>query len=122
MNLKMIPPKNETENLLLSIIKNCETLIEPTNARPEETLEFKLAESRQNFQFNPPILIEEACMIGLISLSVNNSVFIIPEEINKFELYTDPVDSEYSFTEFKNKVAEVLGLSDFSIEDLEHEM
>ena len=28
MNLNMIRPKNETENLLISITKNCETLIE----------------------------------------------------------------------------------------------
>ena len=27
MNLKMIRPKNETENLLLSIAKNCQTLV-----------------------------------------------------------------------------------------------
>ena len=30
MNLNMIRPKNETEDLLLSITKNCETLIEQT--------------------------------------------------------------------------------------------
>ena len=28
MNLNMIRPKNDTEDLLLSITKNCETLIE----------------------------------------------------------------------------------------------
>ena len=41
MNLNMITPKNETENLVLSITKNCETLIEQTHRKPEETLEFE---------------------------------------------------------------------------------
>ena len=36
----MIKPKNETEDLLLSITKNCETLIEQTHIKFEETLEF----------------------------------------------------------------------------------
>ena len=31
LNLNMIRPKNETENLLLSIAKNCETLIEQSH-------------------------------------------------------------------------------------------
>ena len=38
----MIRPKNETENLLLSITKNCETLIKQTHRKAEETLEFKI--------------------------------------------------------------------------------
>ena len=39
----MIRPKTETENLLLSITENCETLIKQTH-RKAETLEFKLTE------------------------------------------------------------------------------
>ena len=35
MNVKMIRPKNETENLSLSITKNCETLIEQTLRKAE---------------------------------------------------------------------------------------
>ena len=46
MNLNIITPKNETENLLLSITKNCETLIEQTHRKPEETLEFKMTKPR----------------------------------------------------------------------------
>ena len=38
----MIQPKNQTEDLLLSITKNCETLINQTHGKPEETLEFKM--------------------------------------------------------------------------------
>ena len=46
MNLNIIRPKNETENLLLSITKNCETLIQHTHRKSEETLEFKMNKSR----------------------------------------------------------------------------
>ena len=42
MNLNMIRPKNETEDSLLSITKNCETLIEQTHSNGEQTLEFKM--------------------------------------------------------------------------------
>ena len=41
MNLNMIRPKNETEDLLPSKTKNCETLIEQTHTKPQETLELQ---------------------------------------------------------------------------------
>ena len=65
MILKKIRPKKETEDLLLSITKNCETLIKQTHRKAEETLEFKLSQSRQTIHFNPPISIESAWMLGL---------------------------------------------------------
>ena len=40
----MIQPKNETEDLLLSKNRNCETLIDQTHRKAEETLEFKMIE------------------------------------------------------------------------------
>ena len=40
MNLNMIRLKNQTEDLLLSVTKNCETLIKQTHQKAEETLEF----------------------------------------------------------------------------------
>ena len=58
MNLNLITPKNETENLLLSITKNCETLIEKTHRKPEETLEFKMTKPREAFYFKPPVQVE----------------------------------------------------------------
>ena len=54
----MIRVKNETEDLLLSITKNCETLIEQTHRKAEETLEFKMTKSREIFHFTPSIQIE----------------------------------------------------------------
>ena len=46
MNLKIIRPRNETEDLLLSITKNCETHIEQTHRKAEESLNFKLTQAR----------------------------------------------------------------------------
>ena len=36
MNLNMIRPKNETEDLLLSITKNCEKLVEQTHRKQKK--------------------------------------------------------------------------------------
>ena len=47
MSSHMITPKNETEDSLLSTTKNCETLINQTHRKPEETLEFKLTQKKQ---------------------------------------------------------------------------
>ena len=118
MNLNLIPPKNKTEDLLLSVTRNCETLIEKTHRKPEETLEFKLKNSRKAFHFNPPIQIEGSGMIGLTSLETYNSSFEITEENNKLVFYTERLDSEFSYTELKDKAAEMLGRSDISSEDL----
>ena len=90
MNLNMIQPKNETEDLLISITKNYETLIEQTHRKAEETLEFKLTKSRETFNFNPPVEVKEDWMIGLTSLEVYNSTFNITEENNKLKLHKFP--------------------------------
>ena len=88
----MIQPKKKTEHLLLSKTKKFETLIEQTHRKAEETLEFKLPESREPFHFDPPISIDGSCMLGLISLEVYNSIFNITEKNIKFELYTDKIE------------------------------
>ena len=66
----MIKPKNEREYLFISITKNCETLIEQTHRKAEETLEFKMIQPKQTFNFKPPIPIEGAIMIGLTGSEV----------------------------------------------------
>ena len=86
----MIRPKNETEDLLLPITKNCEKLIEQTHTKPQETLEFKMIKPRETFHFKPPIQIKGDWMIALTDLEVYNSIFNITEENNKFELYKFP--------------------------------
>ena len=89
MNLNIIRPNNETEELLLSITKNCETIIEKTHTKPQETLEFKMIKPRETFHFNPPIQINGKWMIGLTALEVYNSILNETEENNKFEIYRD---------------------------------
>ena len=114
----MIQPKNETENLLLSITKNCEKLVKQTHRKPEETLEFKMLKPRETFHFNPPIQTKGEWMLGLIDLEVYNSIFNITKENNKFELYTDTFD-EFSFEELKDEVEEILNIPEITDDHLE---
>ena len=90
MNLKMIRPKNETEDLLLSITKNCETLIKQTHGKAQETLEFKMIKPRETFHFKLPIQVKGDWMIGLLDLEIFNSIFNITEENNSLQLYKFP--------------------------------
>ena len=121
MNLKIIRPKNETEDLLLSIAKNCETLIHQTHTKPGEMLKFKLIKPRETFHFNPPILIEGSWMIGLTILEVYNSIFNITEENNKFELYklTDSKIGGISYEKVWDENEKDLGIRDITATDLQ---
>ena len=116
----MIQPKNKTENLLLSITKNCEKLVEQTHRKPEETLEFKMTQPKEIFHFKPPIHTKGDWMLGLIDLEVYNSIFNITKENNKFELYTDTFD-EYSFEELRDEVEEILNIPEITDNHLEDE-
>ena len=120
MNLNVIQPKNETEDLLLSITKNCEKLVEQTHRKSEETVEFKMFKSREIFHFNPPIRNEGDWMPGLIDLELYNSIFNITKENNKFELYTDTFD-EYSFAELNDEVEEIFNIPEITDSHLEDE-
>ena len=116
----MIQPKNETEDLLLSITKKCEKLVEQTHRKPEETLEFKMLKSREIFHFSPPIQTKGNWMVGLTDLELYNSIFIITKENNKFELYTDIFD-EFSFEQLKDEVEEILNIPKITDSHLEDE-
>ena len=72
----MIRPENETEALLLSIVKNCQKLFEQTHKETEETLELKLTNPRETFHFNPPMSIEGSWTEDLTKLEVYSSIFI----------------------------------------------
>ena len=118
MNLNMITPKNETEDLLLSIIKNCETLIKQTNRKPAETLEFKMTKPREIFHFTPPMETKDDWMLGLVDLEVYNSIFNITEENNKFKLYRETSD-KFGFLELKDELEDILNISHITNEHLE---
>ena len=49
MSLHMIRPRNETKDLLLSITKSCEMLIEQTHKNPSETKYFELINQKKHF-------------------------------------------------------------------------
>ena len=93
MNLDLVRPINETEELILSIIENCQMLIKQTHREAEETLEIKVVQPRETFHFNPPISIEGSWMIRLTSFEVYNPILNITEINNEFELDTDTLMS-----------------------------
>ena len=124
MNLNMIQPKNETEDLLLSITKNYETLIQQTHTKPQETLELKMIKPRESFHFNTPIQIKGDWMIGLTDLEIYNSIFNITEENNKFELYKFPNEKAGGVTNEKvrEEIEKDLDFKGITAEDLQDEI
>ena len=63
----MILPKNKTEDLLLSITKNCQTLIKQIHTGREETREFEMTKPIETILFDPPIQNKDYWMLGLMS-------------------------------------------------------
>ena len=120
----MIRPENETEDLLLSITKICETLIQQTHRKPEETLEFKMIKPKQTFHFKPPIQVKGYWMIGLVDLEVYNSIFNITEENNKFELYKFPDEKAGGVTYIKvrDEIEKDLDIEDITAADLQDDI
>ena len=123
MNLNMIRPKNETEDLLLSITINCKTLIKQTHRKPEETLEFKMTKQKETFHFKPPMEIKEDWMLGLVGLEVYNSIFNISEE-NKLQLYKFPDEKSggVTYEEVRDEIERDLNISDITATDLQDDL
>ena len=120
----MIRPKTQTEDLLLSITKNCEMLIEQTHRKAEETLECRRNKSREIFHFSPPIQIKGDWMIGLTDLEVYNSIFNITEENNKFQLYKFPDEKagEVTYEKVRDEIEKDLDIEDITAEDLQDDI
>ena len=120
----MIRPKSQTEDLLLSVTKNCETLIEQTCTKPQETLEFKMTKPKETFHFKPPIQVKGDWMIGLTDLEVYNSLFNLTEENNKFELYKFPDEKSggVTYEKVRDEIEKDLGIEDITAEDLQDEI
>ena len=74
--------------LLLLIKKHTDTLIQQTKTKPQETLEFKMTQSKQTFSFNPPINLfeQDKWLLAVSSLECTNSVFNITNENNSFSI------------------------------------
>ena len=120
----MIRPKTQTEDLLLSITKNCQTLIEQTHRKAEETLEFKMTKPRETFHFRPPIQIKGDWMIGLTDIEVYNSIFNITEENNKFELYKFPDEKAggVTYEKVRDEIERDLDVSDITAAGLQDDI
>ena len=124
MNFNTIRPKNKTEDLLLSIAKNCETLIEQTHRKTEETLEFKIFKPKQTFHFKPAIQVKGDWMIGLVDLEVYNSIFNITEKNNKFELYVLPDEKAGGITyeKVRDEIEKDLDIEDITAADIQDDI
>ena len=117
----MIQPKNESEDFLLSTTKNCETLIDQTEIKPQETFEFKMIKPKETFHFKSPIQTKGTWMLGLTDLEVYISIFNITEKINEFELYSNS-SNMFGFLELKDKLEEILNNSHTTPEHLQYEI
>ena len=124
MNLSMIQPGNEQEDLLLSITKNCRSPIKQTHAKPQETLEFKMTEPREAFHFNPSVRVEEDLILGLMNLEVYDSIFNITEENTKFEFYKIPEEKSGGvlYEKVRDEIEKDLDISDSIAADLQDEV
>ena len=124
MNLNKIRPKNETEDLIPSITKNCETLFEKSHRKAEDTLEFKVIKPRNTFYFNPPVQVEDDWMLVLIDLEVYISIFNITEENIIFELYKFPDEKSggFSYIKVRDDIGKDLDISDITPSDLEDDI
>ena len=120
----MIRPKNETEDLLLSITQNCETLIEQTHRKAEETLEFKMIKPRETFHFKPLIQVKGDWLIGFTDLEDYKSIFDITEENNKLQLYKFPDEKSggVSYEKVREEIERDLDISDITAADLQDDL
>ena len=120
----MIRPKNETEDLLLSITKNCETLIKQTHKKAEETLVFKMIKPGETFHFNPLIQFKRDWMIGLTSLEVYKSLFNLTKENNKFKLckFPDEKSGGVSYEKLRDEIERGMDISDTTATDSEDDI
>ena len=53
MNLKMIGPKNQIEDLLLSFIKTCGTLIKQNHKKFSRSIRFQAYPTKRKISFQP---------------------------------------------------------------------
>ena len=119
----MVRPKNETEDLLLSITKNCETLIKQTHTKQQKALEIKLTKPTETFSFKPSISIEVSWMIGLTNFEVYNSILNRTEQnINfKFYMFPESEEGEITYEKVRYEIENFLKISDITAANLQDE-
>ena len=117
-------PENEKEDLILSVTKKCETRIEQTHRKAEETLEYKKMKPRESLHFNPYIQIKGDWMIRLTDLEAHNSIFNINTTKNKFKLYKFPDEKAggVSYEKVRDETEKNLDISDITATNLQDEI
>ena len=124
MDLNMNRPKNETEDLLLSLTKNCEKLNKQIHRKPEETLKIRMTKSKETFHFNRSLPIGGSWMIGLPDLDVFISLFNLHTTNNKFKVHKFP-DSKlgnFSSEKVKDEIEKELDISGITDADSQDEI
>ena len=88
----MIKRRNETKDFLLSISKNCETLIKQAHTGPQGTLEIKLSKPKETFLVNPSINfgMDPKFLVGLLCREIFTSIFKVTGQNTEFETYLFP--------------------------------
>ena len=122
MNLNMIRLKIETEDLILSITKNFETLIKQTQRKAEETLDLKLTKTKETVPFETPN-VNQRILDSWVNEFRSMQFFFknITEENYNIELYTDNFE-ESSFQQLKDELQEIVNLIDTTPEDLKDDI
>ena len=66
--------KKRVEGFLLSVTKNCETLIYQTHTKPQVALAFKRTQPKEIFSFKPSINVDpySKWLVGLTKIEVIN--------------------------------------------------
>ena len=74
------------ESLLLSFAKSNQDIVENTHSKPQKPLEFKMTKQKASLSFDVPLVLPEQWMMGVTSLEVYNTVYIITPINNKLEI------------------------------------
>ena len=84
-----------TDNLILYELQNMHEAL--TKTKEEHTLNLRMIRSTEKFNFSEPIL--NTTKLGLIRLSVYNTVFNVNRSNNQFLYASTVIDSEATFME-----------------------
>ena len=103
------------------LTKFCETNIEQTQEKTEETLEFKMINSRETYHSNQTISIEGSWMIGLTDLEVYNSSFNITKKIELYKIF-DEIAGIVSYIKVRDEIEKDLVTSDITATDFQDEI
>ena len=116
-SLKIIKQDKDSEILknnevLISIKTHTDTLIEQTNRKPPETLEFKMKEQMETFSFNPLINLSEEGkrLLAVTSSEATNCVFNKTDKNNSFSISIPSHWNSGDGEELINKLKKLLEL------------